>query len=102
MSARKELREKLLQDTHYNANGYQPELRVLKRVPISDESVVLLCEFSKKDKAGRFEFAVFRDDLNGEGHYPSDKFGYGTENEANEHFYDCVGRALTEWFEGSR
>jgi hypothetical protein len=40
-------------------------------------TVLLVCQYTKADKTGKFEYAVFSDGLYGRGHWPSDKFGAG-------------------------
>ena len=90
--------KRLMRNKRYDCN--HPEDKrlypVLRRafVPASYQdaapSVVLLCAVTKPSKDGTFEYVVFTDGLFGEGHWPSDKYGVGTMNDALASFEEHV------------
>ncbi len=52
--------------------------------------VVLLCQYTRPDATGRFDFCVYGDGLYGRGHWASDSFGYGTMKHALTAFRNHV------------
>ena len=61
-------------------------------------TVLLLCQYTKPNKDGKFEYAVFSDGLYGRGHWPSDKFGSGDEKAARAAFEEhLVYEVLGVW-----
>lgn len=74
---------------------------ILRRVFIpadyaGNPSVLLLCQYTKRDKHGKFDYCVFSDGLYGPGHWPSDKFGCGNIEQALASFraslvYQLIG-----------
>jgi hypothetical protein len=92
------MRRKLYDRNH---PGHKPHLPILRRVFIpadyeGNPTVLLLCQYTKPDREGRFEFVVYSDGLYGPGHYASDKFGGGTLKDALDSFeehivYELIG-----------
>ncbi len=94
----------------YDRNGTGEPVRIIKRVFVPSDKegnplLVLLCTVSgkdsqgcfrrRKDKRGRFDFCVFTDVLAGQGHVPSDSYGYGTEKQGLDSLKEKVFGSIT-------
>jgi len=83
----------------YDRNGTGDPKTVIARVFIpcgrqGEPQLILVCQYSRADRFGRFDYCVFTDGLHGGKHVPSDSFGHGTRRDAigslKEQVFGCI------------